>query len=157
MQAKKLKSYGANELVRGFTLLEVMIVVAILAVVMGATVSSGFNFYTNQSLNGERDGLVSLLRHARGRAMNNTNQSSHGVYVSTSTNQYILFQGASYASRATDYDLPFPKSPSITFTGPAEILFAALTGTSSASGTITLSGNAGSVSVFVNGEGRVSW
>src|SRR3989339_112068 len=80
----------------GFTLLEVMIVVAILAIIMGVTMSSGFGFYNNQSLIGERDGLVSLLRHARGRAMNNMNQSSHGVYISTSTNQYILFQGASY-------------------------------------------------------------
>src|SRR3989338_10732200 len=123
----------------GFTLLEVMIVVAILAIIMGATMSSGFGFYTNQSLIGERDGLTSLLRHARGRAMNNTNQSSHGVYISTSTNQYILFQGASYASRSQDYDLPFPKSPGATFTVPSEILFTAVTGVSSASGTITLS------------------
>ncbi len=141
----------------GFTLLEVMIVVAILAIVMAATIGSGFGFYTGQSLVGERDGLVSLLRHARGKAMNNTNQSSHGVYVSTSTNQYILFQGNSYALRAQDYDLPFPQSPSVTFTGPTEIVFTAITGTSSASDTITLSVGAGSMNIVINGEGRVSW
>ena len=142
---------------RGFTLLEVMIVIAILAVVMGATMSSGFGFYTSQSLMGERDGLVSLLRHARGRAMNNTNQSNHGVYVSTSTNQYVLFQGDSYASRAQDYDIPFPKSPSVAFTGPTEILFTTIVGTASVSGTITLSVGNGAMNISVNNEGRVSW
>lgn len=142
---------------RGFTILEIIVVVAILTIVFGYAVGAGSNFYFNQALIGERDSLVGMLRSARNRALDNVNQLSHGVYVSTSTGRYIVFDGASYASRNQAYDLAFPKSGAVAASGPVEIVFAALDGTSNVSGTITLTASAGSANISVNSEGRISW
>lgn len=142
---------------RGFTLIEVLLVIAILAIIFGYTIGAGSNFYFNQALISERDSLIGLLRNARSRALANINQSSHGIFMSTSTNQYIIFDGPSYASRAVAYDLAFPKSAALTVTGPAEIVFSSPEGASNVSGTIILSGGAGAASISINSEGGINW
>lgn len=140
---------------QGFTIIEVLIVVALLTVIFGFTLGVGSNFYNSQVLIGERDSVISLLRNARTRAMNNVNQLSHGVYINA--NQYVAFDGESYASRNQNYDAVFPRSPSVTITGPSEVVFGAMEGSSNVSGTIIISGGAGSVNILLNNEGRISW
>ncbi|MDO8537150.1 MAG: prepilin-type N-terminal cleavage/methylation domain-containing protein [bacterium] len=141
----------------GFTLIEVMVVVAILVVVFGYTIGAGSNFYTNQALISERDSLVSLLRGARSKSLVNINQLSHGVLINTSTNQYIVFDGASYAARNQAYDIVFPKSSAVAIAGPSEIVFSALEGASNTSDTIVISSGVGVANIVINSEGRVSW
>lgn len=140
---------------RGFTIVEVLIVVAILTIVFGFSLGVGSNFYSSQVLIGERDSVVSLLRNARTRAMNNTNQSSHGVFIDT--NQYVAFDGESYAARNQAYDAVFPRSAGVTITGPLEIVFKVMEGTSNVSGTIAVTNGVGNVNIVLNNEGRINW
>ncbi len=141
--------------VTGLTLTEVLIVIGVLTVIFGFMVSIGSNFYSNQSLTAERDSVVSLLRHARTKAMSNINQSDHGLSVATTT--YTVFEGSSYASRNQDFDEMFPRSGSVTIAGPSEVVFTAIEGNSSASGTISISYDQGQVNIPINYEGEISW
>lgn len=139
----------------GFTLIEVLVVLALTTALFGLGAGVGGNFYNNQTLISERDNIVGMLRNARNRAMDNANQTSHGVYIGAGG--YTEFDGASYASRNTDYDATFPRYPKVTITGPSEIVFAAMEGISNVSGTISVSSGAGTVGISINNEGRISW
>ncbi|MEK9180393.1 MAG: type II secretion system protein [Patescibacteria group bacterium] len=138
-----------------FTLIEIIVVLAISAVIFSFTLGVGVDFYQSQALISERDTLLSLLRSARVNAMDNINQSDHGISVGTTT--YVVFEGSSYASRNTEFDQGFPHSPGVVFSGPGEIVFAALEGTPNVSGTVSISNARGRSDIAINSEGRISW
>ena len=139
----------------GFSIVEILIVVAILTIIFGFSVGIGSNFYSGQALIAERDSVIGLLRNARTRAMDNVNQLGHGVYIGA--NQYVAFDGESYAARIQDYDAAFPRFPGVTIAGPSEIVFKSIEGTSNVSGTIIISSGAGSANISLNNEGRINW
>lgn len=139
----------------GFSLIEVIIVLAILVVISGLAFSAGYGLYRSQPLVSEKDSLVSLLRRARAKAMNNINQSDHGVFIGSS--KYTVFQGGSYAGRDAELDEEFPRLAGATLEGPTEIVFSALEGAANTSGTIAISTASGRVETSVNYEGRISW
>ena len=138
-----------------FTLIELVVVIAVSVVIFGYTFSVGSDFYGSQSLIGERDSVLNLLRRARTRAMNNINQADHGFYISTTT--YTVFEGSSYASRSQGFDEAFPRSGGATISGPSEVVFAAIEGASNTSGTISVASGKGKADILVNSEGRISW
>lgn len=139
----------------GFTLIEVVLVIALLVLVFSFTLGVGSEFYFSQSLVAERDSLVNLLRRTRTRAMSNINQSDHGIFIDAS--QYIIFEGDSYASRDSELDETFPRTGGADIGGPAEIVFAALEGTSNVSDTISITTASGKVDISINYEGRIQW
>lgn len=140
---------------RGFSLIEVIIVIAVLVVVSGFTLGVGSEFYNSRSLIAERDSLVALLRRARINAMNNTNQMDQGVFLGSS--EYVIFQGNSYAGRNSAFDETFPRLGGVTIEGPTEVVFSALEGASNASGTIAIVSASGRAEISINYEGRISW
>ena len=139
----------------GFTLVEIVVVVSIIVVVLAFAAGVGSDFYRNHMLISERDSLVSLLRNTRSKAMGNVNQSDWGLYIGAAA--YTVFEGSSYASRNQDFDEIFPRSGSVSVSGPAEIVFTALEGASNASGTVGIASGKGEASISVNYEGRISW
>jgi prepilin-type N-terminal cleavage/methylation domain-containing protein len=77
--------------VRGFTLLEVVIVMAIMVIILGFGLFTTLDAYSGFIFRSERNNLVSILTRARSQALNNVNESPHGVcYISPN---YILFRG----------------------------------------------------------------
>lgn len=139
----------------GFTLVEIVIVVAILAVVLGLGYFVGFDFYKNYALHSEKDILISVLRKARSQALNNVGATAHGVYIGDSS--YTIFYGPSFVSRNSQYDENIRKAPGISLSGLNEVVFAPLTATSTASSTIILSNNQNSFFIDINYEGRINW
>lgn len=139
----------------GFTLIELVVVIAVSVVVFGFAFGVGSNFYGNQALIAERDSVLNLLRRARTKAMNNVGQSDHGLYIATTT--YVVFEGSSYAARSQDFDEAFPRSNGAAISGPTEIVFTALEGASSVSGTISIASGKGQADISINREGRISW
>lgn len=139
---------------KGFALVELLLVLSISTMIFSYFFSVGSDFYLSQSLVAERESLISVLRKARTEAMNNTNQTDHGVYVGAQN--YTIFQGSSYAGRNQDFDETFPRTGSVDISGPNEVVFTALEGASNASGTITVSNSRGSIGVLINSEGRIS-
>lgn len=148
----KLPKISAADKKAGFTVLELLIVMVILAIIFGAGTPIALNFYLDYQLDSEYELLTSLLQQSRNLSMINHNESDHGLYLDSKN--FVIFQGSSFATRVQSQDRPFPRSASITVSGPSELLFAALSG-ATASTTYTLSDGRKSRDVYVNPEGLV--
>lgn len=136
----------------GVTLIEIIVVIAIAGILLGAGIPLTWDFYLQSELRAERANAIAYLRAARTRALSNKGESTHGVAVAGSN--FVIFEGASYAGRNVSRDQLFPRSPGITVTGTTEIVFAQLSGRS-ASSTMLLASPAGGAAVRVNTEGLV--
>lgn len=147
--------YNAHSNSAGITLTEIVVVVGILLVIFGLGGVTSFNLFRRVSLDGELDSGASVLRKARSEAISNINQSDFGVYIDAAN--FTVFEGSSYASRDPLSDENFPRSGGVDISGPSEIVFIALRGSSSASGTLALTSGAQSRSIHVNYEGRIDW
>jgi hypothetical protein len=115
----------------------------------------GVDFYKTYSFDAERNTILSVLQKARSRALNNINQSPHGV--SFQSNNYVIFQGASYASRDLNYDQAIPKNPAINASGLSETVFQQLSGEVQSGGDIVLDNGKRTSIISINNEGRINW
>ncbi|MDQ5954247.1 MAG: hypothetical protein QG583_175 [Patescibacteria group bacterium] len=151
---------------KGFTLIEMMIVIGIISIVGGLGLYFGFDSYRGYSAHSNRDLLVSTLQHARSQSISNVcfgNSSNpcedgkpHGVKILN--DKYIIFQGSSFTSRDEDYDAEIEINPNTTYSGMNEIVFAQLSGDISTAGDITLTDTTGRIStISINNEGQVIW
>lgn len=136
----------------GVTLIEIIVVIAIAGILLGVGVPLTWDFYLQGELRAERANAVAYLRAARTRAMSNKGESAHGVAVAG--NNFVIFEGPSYAGRNVSRDQLFPRSPGIAVTGTTEVVFAQLSGRSASSTILLASPNAGAA-VRVNSEGLI--
>ncbi|MBI1838960.1 MAG: prepilin-type N-terminal cleavage/methylation domain-containing protein [Candidatus Colwellbacteria bacterium] len=140
----------------GFSLIELLVVVAIFAVISSLGLAIGLNFYRGYVLNSERNIFVSILTKTRSKAVSNINQSPEGVFINSGN--YTIFQGSSYASRNQAYDEVISINPSVTPSGLGEIVFGQLSGSLlTPSGDVNFTNGQRSVTVSVNDEGRINW
>ncbi len=140
---------------RGFTLIEVVVATAILMLIAGAGLFMSFDVYRDYAFNSEVKVVISLLQKARSQALNNINQTDHGVYFTSS--DYILFQGTSYASRSRDFDLILPVSSRIRHSGVGEIVFQQLSGATMVSDNLILTDTIKTATISFNVAGRINW
>jgi Tfp pilus assembly protein FimT len=140
---------------KGFTLVEIIIVVAVLMVIAGLGLIFGIDFYRNYIIDTERNTVLSVLQKARSRSQNNINQSAHGVCFQS--NNYVVFQGDSYALRNPAYDQTIPKNPVINASGLSEVVFKQLNGDSQTVGNIILNNGRRSAIILINNEGKIDW
>ena len=75
----------------GFTLIEFMIVAALIIMFSGLTLPVGFNFYQESTLRDQARNLENSLRKAQAMAMTGRGDSSAGVKIEEG--QYIIFEG----------------------------------------------------------------
>jgi prepilin-type N-terminal cleavage/methylation domain-containing protein len=105
----------------GFTLIELIIVMAIIFVIAGAVAPIYGNLQSTTQLNETTSQAVQALRMARERSVSRYNNARHGVKFDlvSSPNKFILYQGTSYASRDAEYDreTTLSQSMSIVTTG----------------------------------------
>lgn len=139
----------------GFTLVEILIAMGILAVILSLGYFVSFDFYKNYVLYSEKDILISILRKARSQALNNVGAASHGVYIGSDS--YTIFYGGSFASRNSQYDENIKKAQGITLSGLNEIVFQSLAATSTASGAVSLNNGRKTFFIDINYEGRINW
>mgnify|MGYP001586075530 FL=1 len=143
-----------TNLKKGFSLTELILTIGIMAVVLSFTlpfISKQFSYF---DLSVERDRLIGNLRRARILSISNRNSLSHGVYVASST--FYIFEGASFSGRNPSYDEAYDRRPSIDISGGSEIIFSALSGTTSSS-TIILTSQSNIATIVVNPEGAISY
>jgi len=139
---------------RSFTLVEFLLVIVVMAILIGFGLPLSFGLYKNQQLDITSQGVVQALRDAQQKAMGVENDSSFGVYFNS--NNYILFQGSSFASRNSQYDEVFDFSRLITISGLQEIVFSKSEGLPSATGDIILSNTDRTKTININNLGRVN-
>ncbi len=141
---------------RGFSLLELLLVMTIVAVVFIFSTPFSMNFYRTQLINDVQSNLIDTLQRARHNAVLQKNDSNFGVHIDSDS--YTLFQtpNLAYASRVSDQDEVFPVVGDIDFGGPAEIIFSKLTGIPSATGTIAIAYDVIVKGITVDSSGVIS-
>lgn len=147
----------------GFTFIEVIVVIALVAMIAGFGVSMSYSSLAKANAIQERDTLVSLLLSgARARALANINESSHGVRIDTANDRYILFEGTSFPIGTTEPNVPFGDTLKIEANGsPAndyDIIFEQRSGNViTGDGTLVLTSNGKNVTFTINEAGRIDW
>lgn len=106
-------------------MIEIVLSSALITILAGFTIPMGLRFFEEQSLSDTADSFQLTLRTAQMKAQLGYHGSNHGVELFP--DQYVLFEGDSYAGRNEDFDISTPID-GVTFEGPEEIVFSALTG-----------------------------
>ncbi len=151
---------------RGFTLVELILVITISVVVFAATFVVQNRFLVDTYLDTHTEDVLQTLRLAQMRSITRYKDDTWGVYFNEDpggiNDHFVLFKGASYASRDTDFDvitdLPDAISLSeITFTGGGnDMVFSKLTGETNTFGTLKISDNLdGDHTISVNNLGLI--
>ena len=139
---------------RAFTLVELLLSMAIIAIVGAASFSVGGSFLVRNHLRNKTQELVASLYSAQINAQEGKNDSQWGVYVSSQ--EIILFSGDSYLSRNTAFDESFHVPGSITSSG-GEVLFSQFWGEPSGTLSFTLTSNAGDTkTISINQLGSIN-
>ena len=147
--------YKVKYKVRGFTLVELMMVIAILVLLIVVSLPLAINFYKTRQLDVYEQGFVQALRRAQLKAMSVEADSSFGVYIGS--DQYVLFRGNSYLARDVAYDEVFDLPDNLLVQGLSEIVFNKLRGIPSNTGDITLTINNQTETININEMGRINY
>lgn len=141
---------------RGFTLIEIVVVMAIFTVLIGLGLFMSIDSYRGFAFRSEQDTIVSVLEKARSRAVNNYYQSPWGVcYLAPN---YLIFKGSTCTavnSDAIPANAGVAAASNFATTFPT-VVFSQLAGTSTG-GTITVTQNARTSTVQINYEGTIIW
>ena len=143
-----------NDNQKGVTFVELLIVIALIAIIGASTTPVLSNFLARNYLRNKTNELVASLRTAQINTIAGKEGSKWGV--NTSSSNIIMFKGNSFAARDTNFDQSFSVPATITITTD-EIVFDRLTGDPDAVATLTVTSNAGdSNTVTVNEVGTVN-
>lgn len=131
---------------RGFTLVEILVIIAITVILIGLAIPSYRFFQKESDLTNNTEEIINTLRLAQNKTLASEGASQYGVYFdqTTSPNQYTLFKGADYALRDSSFDEihNLPKSVEISEVnlngGGSEIIFDRISGTTSQFGYLSI-------------------
>ncbi len=132
---------------RGFTVTELLVVVSVLSIVIVLLLSSASIFNEESTINSSTNDVFSTISFAKNKTVASEGASQYGVYFSSTTqpNQYVLFQGSSYASRNILFDEIHILPKNIEFSNlnfsisGNEVVFDRLTGTTDNNGFVVIS------------------
>ena len=147
----------------GFTLLEVLVVLAIASIVLCSTLFFNTTMYRSVAFQAERNSIISLLKQTRSEAMNNMKRQSHGVaFFPDGFNGYVTFVGDNFESSESAYRayIPVQYPIGITAAAPLTVVFEARSGVTNFAETLILSDRErpdATTSIVINHEGYVGW
>ncbi len=131
-----------SKLVSGFTFLEIMIVIAIMALLSVIVLRTLIDFKKNQALEKDTETIVQILNQAHNQTLSSKNSSVYGVHISTGT--ITLFTGRIYSAGASDNENFNLSSTDTILTisltgGGSDVIFERLSGETLDDGTIVVS------------------
>src|SRR3989344_2596368 len=103
---------GRPTLRAGFTILEVVLVIAILGVMLTLTLILSTNAIGKSTLRSTENVLVQSIRRAQTLSQQNVGRAAHGVYIDTGSS-IIIFSGAAFSGRNPAYDQVFELHPNV--------------------------------------------
>jgi prepilin-type N-terminal cleavage/methylation domain-containing protein len=148
---------------KGFTLVEVLLVIGIAAVIFVMATPFALNFYRGQLINEAQSSYINTLQGAHNNAVLQKNDSAWGVRFYSDEHCFVMFQGAAPASCDPEglgtFDERYDLIPEITVTGfgvDENIVFTKRTGTASGAGTTTLVYQSLARNILVEHSGVIS-
>jgi len=139
---------------KGFTLLEVLLVIGIMLIVFTISVpvmmptQRRMELYVNQQM------AENMYRRAQILAQHGVRDSEWGVRLEST--QLILFSGSSYDTRTPSLDEINTLPVNVTATGPQEIVFSKIYGIPNNNGTVTLTSTINqAVLININEKGAI--
>jgi prepilin-type N-terminal cleavage/methylation domain-containing protein len=151
-ETSKVFEYG--KLSRGFSLVEVLLSMAIMAIVGLTAVPFYSRFFSQNAVANTYDQLTGELRKAQLYAMTGKQAGSWGVH--NGGTQLMLFQGSTYAARNTSFDETFTVNGNVTISGFTDIIFAQVTGLPNTTATITVKAINIQKTITVNAQGAIN-
>ncbi|MES2436477.1 MAG: prepilin-type N-terminal cleavage/methylation domain-containing protein [Patescibacteria group bacterium] len=130
-----------NKNKKGFSLIELIIVLAIISILTSIIITGLSSFNRKEALEKDTQVVVDMLRQARSQTLASHNASQYGVYFATSS--ITLFTGTTYSAVSSSNNVyTFNPQVSISNIGltssSTSIVFSRLSGEASHTGTITL-------------------
>jgi prepilin-type N-terminal cleavage/methylation domain-containing protein len=141
--------------IKAFTLVEVLVVIALLSLLMGISLPVYQNSQYKTELENADSVTVSTLRSAQIYSMNSFRDSVWGVRISSAN--IVLFKGTTYATRDTAYDITYSFPGGLSISGPSEIVFSKLYGAPNTTGTISISKYSNTNQIVINAKGVKSY
>jgi type II secretory pathway pseudopilin PulG len=140
---------------KAFTLLETLMIIAIIVFLAVLIFPLGSDFYKDQQLQSATQGILQTLRRAQLKAMAVEQDSSFGVHFDNTSKIYILFKGSSYIP-SDPYNEKFDLPSTITMSSPLDIIFSKVEGKPIVNQAITLSISNQSQVININEIGRIN-
>jgi len=142
---------------KGFTLIEVLLSVTLIAILAAFTTPVYLSFFLSNDVALVTSDLASSLRRAQLLSRSGASDSPWGVAIQNQ--QIILFQGTTYAARDTTFDEITTFGSIIDVTGITEVTFSQLYGIPSTTGATTFTSAENNVSktITINEIGLVSY
>lgn len=103
---------------KGVSIVEILLVIAIMVSLMTLSAPAYNYFQTSTRLNETSSQLIQAIRLAKERSTIGYNAAAHGVYleVNAGDDSYVVYQGASFVLRDSDYDREFILNTNMDFT-----------------------------------------
>lgn len=139
----------------GFTLVEILLSVGILAALAGLSLPVYMSFVARNDLAVSAQDLASLVRRAELYSRSGHDDSAWSVHFASGS--AVLYKGSDYAGRDTAHDETMPIPATVTVAGLGTVTFAKLTGQPSTTGAVTLSTATNTRILTLNGKGAVSY
>lgn len=140
---------------RGFSLLEAILSIAIIAILAGIAVPIYRSFLYRDDMEVMTNNIVRSLRRAQFLAQGSVEDSIWGVYLEN--NNVTIFKGDSYLTRDINFDEEFPLENSVSLSGLNEIKFDKFTGIPQNYGQIILNTANENKNITINEKGMVSY
>lgn len=140
---------------KGFTLLEVLLVIALLAILSGISIPVYQSFQFKSDLDLATLDVSQSLRRAQILAQSVDGDMSWGV--KTESEKITLFKGASFESRDENLDEIFNIPANVTFSGLKEVVFTKFSGLPEETGTLDIFSNNNQRSVIINQKGILEY
>lgn len=123
---------------KGFTILEILIVVAILAILTSISLAAFVSYRKSQALKADTENVAGLLAQARSQTVSSKNASAYGVHFTSGS--ATLFTAPTYSAGAAS-NVVYTLTPGNALTttlpgGTSALLFNRITGETNQSGTI---------------------
>ncbi|HCC04762.1 TPA: hypothetical protein DEP58_00470 [Patescibacteria group bacterium] len=129
------------KLERGFTLTEVLVVIALLLILSALSIGGFRTFAVRSGQAAVSQTVLGALKEAHAKTLASLDDTTYGVHFESSS--VTIFQGGTYTASSTENSVrELPTRTSITNVsltgGSTDVVFARLTGTASSVGTVTV-------------------
>lgn len=144
-----------KKLLKGYTLIEVLLTVSLMVLLVGISIPIYQNFQILNELDSAVNLTVRSLRSAQLQAQSVQLDSQWGV--SFVSNTVTIYKGATYATRDATYDQSYSIPVNVTVTGVSDIAYTQVFGDTSTTGTITFTNFNKVKTIVINSKGALTY